>query len=191
VRREELEAFLGRVPRDVLVVLDEAYREFVRDPQVPDGLELYRERPNVVVLRTFSKAYGLAGLRVGFAVAHDPVADALRKTAVPFGVSVVAQAAAIASLAAEQELLARVDALVSERDRVLSALRGASWTVPDSQANFVWLPLGEGAEEFAAFCAGRGLAVRPFAGDGVRCTVAEPEASDRLLAACQDWSQPS
>src|SRR3989442_6201184 len=101
VHAAELEAFLDQVPGNCLVVLDEAYREFVRDPDVPDGLDLYRDRPNVAVLRTFSKAYGLAGLRVGFAIAHPPVAEALRKTAVPFGVNSLAQAAAVASLAAE------------------------------------------------------------------------------------------
>ena len=118
VRRAELERFLDRVPSDVLVVLDEAYREFVRDAEVPDGIELYRDRPNVAVLRTFSKAYGLAGLRVGFAIAHEPVAAALRKTAVPFGVSQLAQDAAVASLRAEDELMGRVGALVGERARV-------------------------------------------------------------------------
>ena len=184
VRREELERFLDRVPADVLVVLDEAYREFVRDPLVPDALDAYRARANVAVLRTFSKAYGLAGLRVGYAVAHEPVADALRKTAVPFGVSGLAQAAAIASLAAEAELLQRVDALVAERDRVLAGLRDRGWAVPDSQANFVWLPLRERSAEFAAACAAVGLAVRPFDGEGVRCTVAEPAANDRLLEVC-------
>ena len=81
-------------------------------PRCPDGIELYRDRPNVAVLRTFSKAYGLAGLRVGFAVAHEPVAAALRKTAVPFGVSQLAQDAAVASLRAEDELLGRVGSLV-------------------------------------------------------------------------------
>lgn len=82
----------------MVVVLDEAYVEFTSDPHGVDGVELYRDRPNVVILRTFSKAYGLAGLRVGYAVAHEPVADALRRAAVPFGVSTVAQSAAIASL---------------------------------------------------------------------------------------------
>lgn len=119
VKRAELERFLDRVPRDVLVVLDEAYREFIRDPEVPDGVELYRKRPNVCVLRTFSKAYGLAGLRIGFAIAHEPVAEALRKTAVPFGVSQLAQEAAIASLRAEDALLGRVGSLVCERLRVV------------------------------------------------------------------------
>ena len=127
VRRSALEAFLDRVPSDILVVIDEAYREFVRDADIPDGLDLYRERPNVAVLRTFSKAYGLAALRVGFAVAHEPVAAALRKTAVPFGVSSLAQDAAVASLAAEDELTVRVDALVAERARVVAALADQGW----------------------------------------------------------------
>ncbi|MGW4443752.1 histidinol-phosphate transaminase [Streptomyces sp. NPDC004682] len=181
VRRAELERFLDRVPSDVLVVLDEAYREFIRDPEVPDGVELYRERPNVCVLRTFSKAYGLAGLRVGFAIAHEPVAAALRKTAVPFGVSHIAQEAAIASLEAEDELLGRVGSLVCERQRVAEALRAQGWTVPESQANFVWLRLGERTTEFAEACERHGVVVRPFAGEGVRVTIGETEANDIFL----------
>ncbi|TWV32526.1 histidinol-phosphate transaminase [Streptomyces misionensis] len=181
VRRAELERFLDRVPRDVLVVLDEAYREFIRDPEVPDGVELYRERPNVCVLRTFSKAYGLAGLRVGFAIAHEPVAAALRKTAVPFGVSQLAQEAAIASLRAEDELLGRVGSLVCERTRVVDGLRAQGWTVPETQANFVWLRLGERTTAFAQACEEHGVVVRPFAGEGVRVTVGEAEANDIFL----------
>ncbi|WP_226961874.1 MULTISPECIES: histidinol-phosphate transaminase [Streptomyces] len=181
LRRAELLAFLDRVPSDVLVVLDEAYREFNRDPEVPDGVELYRDRPNVCVLRTFSKAYGLAGLRVGYAVAHPPVAAALRKTAVPFGVSQIAQDAAVASLRSEEALLERVAALVVERTRVTGALRAQGWTVPESQANFVWLRLGEATAEFAARCEERGVTVRPFPGEGARITVAEPEANDLVL----------
>lgn len=184
VQRDELETFLARVPSDVLVVVDEAYREFVRDPQVPDGLELVRAHPNVVVLRTFSKAYGLAGLRVGYAVAHEPVADALRKTSVPFGVSAMAQEAAVASLRAEGELLERVAALVTERTRVLTALRSQGWDVPDTQANFVWMPVGEATVDFAQACGDAGLSVRPFPGEGARCTIAETEANDRLVEVC-------
>ncbi|MEV5432249.1 histidinol-phosphate transaminase [Streptomyces sp. NPDC052701] len=187
VRRAELERFLDRVPGDILVVLDEAYREFVRDPEVPDGIELYRERPNVCVLRTFSKAYGLAGLRVGFAIAHEPVAAALRKTAVPFGVSQLAQDAAIASLRAEDELLGRVDSLVYERTRVVDALRAQGWTVPDTQANFVWLRLGENTVAFAGACEQAGVVIRPFPGEGVRVTVGEAEANDIFLKAAEGF----
>ncbi|MGW3285937.1 histidinol-phosphate transaminase [Streptomyces sp. NPDC001002] len=181
VRRAELERFLDRVPADVLVVLDEAYREFIRDIEVPDGVELYRQRPNVCVLRTFSKAYGLAGLRVGFAIAHEPVAAALRKTAVPFGVSQLAQDAAVASLRAEDELLGRVGSLVGERHRVVETLRGQGWTVPETQANFVWLRLGERTLDFAALAEQHGVVVRPFAGEGARITVGETEANDIFL----------
>jgi histidinol-phosphate aminotransferase len=181
VHAEELEAFLDRVPRHVLVVLDEAYVEFVRDEKIPDGLDVWRRHPNVALLRTFSKAYGLAGLRVGYTVAHEPMADAVRAAALPFGVSTIAQEAAIASLAAEAELLERVRTLVGERERVVAGLRDAGWSIPDAQGNFVWLGLGERTVDFAAACADAGIVVRPFAGDGARCTIGEPEANDRLL----------
>ncbi|WP_128377473.1 histidinol-phosphate transaminase [Streptomyces cavernae] len=187
VRRAELERFLDRVPSDVLVVLDEAYREFIRDPEVPDGVEIYRRRPNVCVLRTFSKAYGLAGLRVGFAIAHEPVAAALRKTAVPFGVSQIAQEAAVASLRAEDELLGRVGSLVCERNRVVEALRDQGWTVPETQANFVWLRLGDRTTDFAAFCEKSGVVVRPFPGEGMRVTIGEAEANDIFIKAAETF----
>ncbi|GAA3866904.1 histidinol-phosphate transaminase [Streptomyces lannensis] len=187
VHREELERFLDRVPDDVLVVLDEAYREFIRDVRVPDGVELYRRRPNVCVLRTFSKAYGLAGLRVGFAIAHEPVAVALRKTAVPFGVSQLAQEAAIASLRAEDELLGRVGSLVGERSRVMDALRAQGWTVPETQANFVWLRLGERTMDFAAVCEQAGVVVRPFPGEGVRVTIGEAEGNDIFMKVAEGY----
>lgn len=181
VHRAELEEFLAAVPKDVLVVIDEAYLEFVTDGDVPDAIAVWREHPNVVVLRTFSKAYGLAGLRVGYAVAHEPVATALRKAAVPFGVSHVAQTAAIASLDAFGELQQRVELLVAERERVVGALRGQGWDVPETHANFVWLPLGERTLDFAQACQDAGLVVRPFVGEGARCTIGESEANDRLI----------
>lgn len=186
VRGRDLAAFLDRVPTTCLVVLDEAYREFVRDPDVPDGLDVYRRRANVAVLRTFSKAYGLAGLRIGFLVAHEPVAQAVRKTQLPFTVSRIAQAAAVASLAAEDELMQRVKALVAERDRVQAALAGQGWQVPNSEANFVWLPLGQRTGDFAAACERAGITVRPFAGEGARVTIADPEANDTFLAVAAD-----
>jgi histidinol-phosphate aminotransferase len=183
IRRDALNRFLDAMPDTVVVALDEAYREFVSDPDIPDGIELAAERPNVCVLRTFSKAYGLAGLRVGYLIAGDPaVAEAVRKTYVPFSVSTVAQAAAIASLQAEDELLARCKDVVVERERVIAALREIGVDVPDSHANFVWLPLGEATMTFAADCEQRGIIVRPFAGDGARVTIGEPAENDAFLA---------
>jgi histidinol-phosphate aminotransferase len=188
VRREALTRFIDRVPPHVLVVLDEAYREFVTDPDVPDGLEFARTRSNVAVLRTFSKAYGLAGLRVGYAVAPEQVAAALRKVYVAFSVNMLAQAAAIASLDAEDELLARCGDIVAERERVHAALVAAGFAVPRTQANFVWLPLGERASEFAEHALASKVVVRPFAGDGVRVTIGTPEENDVFLEAARSWS---
>jgi histidinol-phosphate aminotransferase len=182
VRRRELEEFLDRVPADCLVVLDEAYREFVRDPEVPDGLTLREGRPNLAILRTFSKAYGLAGLRTGFMVAHPVVAEAVRKTFLPFSVNSLAQIAAVASLSAEDELLARVEATVKERARVTDALLSQGWFVPQTEANFVWLRLGERTMDFSAACDAQGVSVRPFPGDGARVTIGSPEENDAFLA---------
>ncbi|HLL65880.1 MAG TPA: histidinol-phosphate transaminase [Micromonosporaceae bacterium] len=183
VRRAELDAFLDDVPDDVLVVLDEAYREFVTDPLVPDGLATYGDRPNVVVLRTFSKAWGLAGLRVGYLIAAPAVAAEIRKVTTPFSTSAAAQAAALAALQAQDEMRRRVDLVVAERDRVLTAVRKTYPEVPESQANFFWLPVGDRALDLAATCEQHGVIVRAFGGDGVRVTLGTPEENDAFLAA--------
>src|SRR4051794_14752896 len=203
VRPADLEDFLDRVPPHVLVVIDEAYREFVRpgagsngsgpgplDGPVDglvDGVALQRDRPNVVAMRTFAKAYGLAGFRVGYVVADEAIAAAVRACALPFGVSSVAQAAAVASLERESELLERVDAIVAERSRVVAALADQGWDVPEAQGNFVWLPLGERAAPFAEVAEQAGIMVRPFAGDGVRVTIGEPAANDGFLDVARDF----
>jgi len=191
VRRAELETFLDRVPPHVVVVIDEAYREFVRPDEgangdgVVDGVDLQRGRPNVVAMRTFAKAYGLAGFRVGYVVADEAIAAAVRACALPFGVSSVAQAAAVASLDREAALLERVDAIVAERARVVGELGRQGWEIPEAQGNFVWLPLGDRSAELAAAAEEAGIMVRPFAGDGVRVTIGEPEANDGFLAVAE------
>ena len=181
VDHQALSRFISAVPSDVLIVLDEAYCEFVDPGRVPDGLRFYREHGNVAVLRTFSKAYGLAALRVGFCVAHLPVADALRKVQVPFGVSTLAQAAAIAALQNEGALMDRVRSIRVQRDRVEAGLRALGLAPAESEANFLWLRLGDRSMPFAAACEEAGLTVRPFENEGVRITVGEPEANDELL----------
>jgi histidinol-phosphate aminotransferase len=187
ISRDELDRFLDLVPGDCLVVLDEAYAEYVRDPSVPNGIEVQRNRPNVAVLRTFSKAYGLAGLRVGFMIGPEPVAQAARKTMLTFSVNGIAQAAAVASLAAEGELLDRVEQVVAERERVHGELTAMGWAAPPTQANFVWLRLGTQTEDFAARCGEHGLSVRPFGDEGVRVSIGEREANDLFLAVARDF----
>ncbi len=190
LREADLVAFLDQVPSDVLVVIDEAYREFVVDPEVPDGIELARGRQNVAVLRTLSKAYGLAGLRVGYAVASPEIAAAVRKVSVPFSVSSIAQAAALAALAAAPELMDRCSQVVVERGRVRNALLALGFQVPPSQANFVWLPLRDRASAFAAHCEEAKVIVRPFndaVNGGVRVTIGSPAENDVFLSAAKSF----
>ena len=187
VHAAELEEFLARVPPECLVVLDEAYADYVRDPGVPNGIDVYRDHPNVAVLRTFSKAHGLAGLRVGFLIGHEPVASAVRTTMLPFTVNSLAQTAAIASLAAEAELQERVDLAVKERGRVRDELLAQGWTVPPTEANFVWLRLGADTQDFAAVCAEAGISIRPFGDEGARVSVGTPEADDAFLSVAKAY----
>ncbi|MGV8874887.1 MAG: histidinol-phosphate transaminase [Rhodococcus sp. (in: high G+C Gram-positive bacteria)] len=184
VRREKLEAFLDAVPSNILVVLDEAYFEYTRpdaDGDHIDGVELARGRRNVIVLRTFSKAYGLAGLRVGYAVADPEVITALSKVRIAFAVSTIAQQAALSSLEASAELLARTDALIVERDRVRDALIAGGFDVGPSQSNFVWLPLADRSGSFAAAAAEQGVLLRAYGNDGVRVTIGDPHENDAFL----------
>lgn len=178
----ELDQFLASVPSHIVVVIDEAYVQFNRRADSPVGIEYFRRYPNVAVAHTFSKAYGLAGMRVGYAIAPVHLSTALRKVALPFGVTALAQTAAVASLRAEGELRERVETLISERDRVVDALRSSGLEPCDTQANFVWLPCGERTTEAAELLERHGLLVRPFAGEGLRATIAERAANDRLLA---------
>jgi histidinol-phosphate aminotransferase len=181
--RAELRHVLESVPPHTLVVLDEAYREFMTRADRPDPVALLAEFPNFVVLRTFSKAYGLASLRVGYAFAAPDVVDSLTKTLVPFTVNGLGQAAALASLAATDELGARLDAVLAERARVERELRAGGFSVADPQANFVWLPAGAAAEALTVGLEKRGVVSRPFPGEGVRVTIGTREENDRFLAA--------
>ncbi|WP_067202095.1 histidinol-phosphate transaminase [Microbacterium sp. XT11] len=183
VTSEEFAAFISRVPADVLVILDEAYAEFVTAPGAVDGLaeRIFERHPNVVVLRTFSKAYGLAGLRVGYAIGNEKVLDAARTTGIPLSVTSAAENAAIASLDAEAELLDRVAVIVERRARLVEGLRSQGWDVPDAQGNFVWLPTGEQTDAAAATFLANDLVVRPFSGDGIRISVGEEASIARVL----------
>jgi histidinol-phosphate aminotransferase len=186
---EKLARFIEAVPSDILIALDEAYVEYIRDGQLPDSFGLVRAHRNVVVLRTFSKAYGLAGLRIGYAVGDPDIITALGKVYVPFTATSVSQAAAIASLDAADELLARTHAVVAERARVTEALLDAGYTVPPSQANFVWLPLPGRAQEYARAAADSRIIVRPYGEDGVRVTIAAQHENDMFLEFAQQWTR--
>jgi histidinol-phosphate aminotransferase len=185
----QVEDFLAKVPQDVVVVIDEAYTEFVRDPEVVDGIKVYKKYPNVIVLRTFSKAHGLANLRVGYSVSNPELTQHLRVAATPFAVSSLAEDAAIASLKHYDKVVERVQSLVDERDRVVAGLSELGWKIPESQGNFVWLPLGENAQDFAAYAGEQALSVRAFPNEGVRVSIGEVEANTRFLALCANYTK--
>ncbi|MDH6531921.1 histidinol-phosphate aminotransferase [Aurantimicrobium minutum] len=189
VGHEELRAFLAQVPAHVLVVIDEAYVHFQNDPAAARGLELYREFANVAVLHTFSKAYGLAALRLGYTVARPDVMEGLAKVALPFGVTDIAQAAGVASLAAEAELQDRIDVLLDERTKLEAYLATTKWDAPASQANFVWLAAGEETDELQAHLMSRGIIGRAFTGTGIRISVGSEEANLALVEALSSYSR--
>ncbi|WP_434770061.1 histidinol-phosphate transaminase [Curtobacterium flaccumfaciens] len=181
VTAAEFDAFMAAVSQSVLVVLDEAYAEFVTDEAAVHGHPLLAAHPNLVVLRTFSKAYGLAGLRVGYALGPDYVLDAVRACAIPLSVTAQGQAAALASLEREAELLERVTEIATLRDRIVVELRAQGWDVPDAQGNFLWLPTGERTVAAAAAFEDAGIIVRAFPPEGIRISIGEHEAVETLL----------
>jgi histidinol-phosphate aminotransferase len=181
----EIRAFLRRVPSHVLVVVDEAYTEFIDGGATVNGVSLLNDFPNVVVSRSMSKAYGLAGLRVGYAIAHPDLITAIDKVAAPFAISTVSQAAAIAALqpVAQDELNKRVTLIRSERTRVIEKLRALGFDVPESQANLVWLPITDKTMDAFAHLERHGVVSRAFAGDGIRITIGSPQENDIVLTA--------
>lgn len=184
----ELRTALERIPQRVIVCIDEAYREFL-DPAFGDPVtELLPDFPNAIVTRTMSKAHGLAGVRVGYAVGHPEVVATIDKTLVPFAVNALAQAAALAAIEHEDDIRRSVDGILAERVRVETALSEAGWALPDHQANFVWLALGERTDEIALGLERRGVVVRPFSGEGIRVTIGTPAENDRFVTALAEVS---
>jgi len=182
VHVDQLRRLVGQVPKDVLIVVDEAYREFVTADLGDPIADLQPGHPNVVVLRTFSKAFGLAALRTGYAVADPDVVVELDKVLIAFAVNHLAQVASLAAIAARHEVQEVVDRITAERDRVAAALRADGWDLPDAHANFVYLPLGSRTDVVFPEMEKRGVVVRPFPGVGMRVTIGTPAQNDRFLA---------
>ncbi|MCY7411720.1 MAG: histidinol-phosphate transaminase [Salinibacterium sp.] len=184
VTHDEFVEFMALVPQDVLVVLDEAYVEFVTDESAVRGDRVRPSYPNLVLLRTFSKAFGLAGLRIGYAVGPEYVMDAARAVAIPLSVTEQAQRAALVSLDHEPELLERVARLNEVRDRVDEGLREQGWGHPRPHGNFVWLPTAENTAAAAEVFARHGIVARAL-GEGLRVSIGERESVEQLLVAAE------
>jgi len=175
----ELADFLRHVPDRVVVVLDEAYVEFVDRRQVLDVHRIIAEHPNVVFLRTFSKAYGLAGLRIGFGFADAALARTIRTLQLPFGMGSAAVPAVTASYAAEHELRSRVAAIVAEREELWRTVRAAGIPVPRSHANFLYLPGGDVGDALAR----AGIHARTYPNGDARIAVGNPDAGRAVIDA--------
>ena len=179
----EFDTFMRAVPPTVLVILDEAYAEFATDPLAVKGENVLARYPNLVVLRTFSKAYGLAGLRIGYAIGPEYIMDAARATAIPLSVIEPAQRAAVVSLEHENELLARVREIATRRDELWTALIEQGWDIPRPHGNFLWFPTGDQtAEAFEVFNS-HGIVARAFDPEGLRVSVGEAASVEKLLKA--------
>ena len=196
VTESQIRSFLAKVPATVPVVIDEAYFEFCAASSIPEGeepplngLDIYRDYPNVIILRTFSKAQGLAGLRVGYSISHPQITRHLRVAATPFAVSALAERAAVASIEHQDAVMERVKRIVAERERVTARLRELGYEFPSTYANFVWLPLGERTGEFVDLMNRNALSVRAFGSEGVRVSIGEIEANDRFLSLCELFAQ--
>src|SRR5699024_327755 len=170
------------------VVIDEAYIEFIRREDAVDGIAMYRQYPNVAVLRTFSKAHGLANLRIGYSVAPAGISQPLKVINPPFATSMIASAAAYASLSNWDEVLANTEKVVAERRRVWEALDALGYNPPQTESNFVWLPLGDKAQAFAAACEARAVSVRAIAPVGFRVSIGVVVANARLIQVAEDFA---
>ncbi|GHE56393.1 putative phenylalanine aminotransferase [Streptomyces griseoaurantiacus] len=184
---DRLRDFVAALPPGVLVLVDEAYREFAPPGELADAMALAKEDERVAVVRTFSKSHGLLGLRVGHLAGAEAVVGPLRRMTPFFRVSTVAQAAAMAALEAEDVMRERCAEVARERDRVRAGLLDLGLRVPPSGANFLWLPLGERNKAFVDHLAAHGVVVREIAGAGVRVSTGTPEANDAVLALAKDF----
>lgn len=180
----EVMRFLARVPRDTVVLLDEAYIEFVAPEHRIDVPPLLARFPNVVVVRTFSKAYGLAGLRIGYALASPELAGPLWSQQLPFGVALTGLLAVTASYQAEDQLQQRIQSINAERHYLRMRLSAAGIYTTDAHANFTYLPSrGRQGRPWREVFAGSGLQVRHYADGGTRITVGNRASSSAVLSA--------
>lgn len=183
VRHGDLAEFLADVPADVMVLIDEAYAEFVEMEDAVRAIELIRRHDNVAMSRTFSKAYGLAGLRVGYGIAQPRCAAAIAEKGVPYALSRPAEAAAVHALRATEYMRTNVAKVNAERSRLAVGLRRMGMRVVCGHGNFVWVPVEGDLSSIARSLAAAGIYVKTYPAHGIRVTIGTPEQTERVLAA--------
>jgi len=184
---DEFAAFLHKVPGDVLVVLDEAYHEYAERHDLPRSRELFRQYNNILTLRTFSKVYGLAGLRIGYSIGHPTLTAEMNKLRTPFNVTSVGQAAALAALDDTEHVRRSVDMNRAERRRLFLELTKLHLSPVPSETNFLFLPIGPPAKALCDELLQEGVIVRPMGWMGfpeaIRISVGNPAENTKLLSA--------
>lgn len=185
----ELDALLDALPNEALLILDEAYADYAEDAETVAASPARRlaRHPNLAVLRTFSKAWGLAGMRLGYCLADPHIIAAVNAVAPPFPLPAPALAAGLAALGEKEAVAARVARSTGQRRRMSEGLEAIGLPVASSQANFVWLAVGGGAEALTAHLRAAGIAVRCFPGEGVRITTGTEADTAAVLAAAAEW----
>lgn len=184
---DEFASFLKRVPGDVLIVLDEAYHEYAERSDLPRSRELFREYNNILTLRTFSKVYGLAGLRIGYGIGHPTLVAEMNKLRTPFNVTSVGQAAALAALDDDEHVRRSVETNRAERARIFAELRKLGFSPVPSECNFLFVPIGPNAKALCDELLLEGVIVRPMGWMGfpeaIRISVGSPSENTKLLMA--------
>jgi len=184
---DEFAAFLKKIPGDVLVVLDEAYHEYAARTDLPRSRELFREYNNILTLRTFSKVYGLAGLRIGYGIGHPTLVAEMNKLRTPFNVTSVGQAAALAALDDNDHVRRSVESNRAERHRLFDELRKLGFSPVPSETNFLFVPIGPNARSLCDELLHEGVIVRPMGWMGfpeaIRISVGSPAENTKLLLA--------
>jgi histidinol-phosphate aminotransferase len=188
--RKEIEDFVNAIPDGILIMLDEAYYEFVRDSDFPDSIKFVKENKNVLILRTFSKIYGLAGMRIGYGIAPPEIISALRKTRIPFNVTRLGQAAALAALEDEEHVRKTVKMVNEGREYLSKAFDEMGLFYIPSCTNFITIKPGVDTKELFQELQKKGIIIRPLAGYGIpefaRVTIGTPAQNKRFIAALKE-----
>jgi histidinol-phosphate aminotransferase len=189
--RSEVAALMARVPEHVVVVFDEAYYEYVRHPEFPESIDYVRAGRNAIVLRTFSKIYGLAGLRIGYGMTTPEITGYLNRIRPPFNANSMAQRAALAALDDEAHVTASRNLNHAEMDKVRSGLQRLGFEALPSETNFLYFDVGrDGREVFNALLR-KGIIIRHIEGRMVRVTIGLPEENQLFLSALEDITRAS
>ena len=189
LKAADLEAFIAAVPQNIIVVVDEAYFEYVQEAEYPDCSKLVAKYPNLIVTRTFSKAHGLAGVRVGFSISHPDIADLLNRVRQPFNVNTMAQAAAVASLADDEHIAASVESNSAGLKQITEFCDAKGVGYIPSVGNFICIKVGSNSSEIDEQLLRNGIIVRPVANykmpEYLRVTVGTEAENERLLKALE------